>query len=225
MFVSTVLLAVAPLGDGEQGSVGPRINGGTNGFCFSGLDRSAAMVNGFDILIVILLVLTIAAGFFGGIVRFASMALAIYFSAIAAAHWYLDLAAFGHRHFRDFSLDAGRFVMFVAIMAFGTIVLTPVIAWTVGRFNPPRRWQIADNVIGAGLGGVAIVLSLVPLSLVLQALNQTVLNTGGSTLGGVHDQIERSALIPVFLRMAPVFIHLISPWFPGGVPPILSVVR
>ena len=115
--------------------------------------------------------------------------------------------------------------MFVGILAAGTMVLTPVIAWTIGRLKLPRRWQIADNMVGAGLGVVALALSMIPMSLVLQALNQTVLNSGGSTLGGVHDQIEQSALIPVFLRMAPVFIHLISPWFPGGVPPILSVVR
>jgi uncharacterized membrane protein required for colicin V production len=183
------------------------------------------MINVLDILIVIMLALTIAAGFFGGIVRLAAMAIAIYLSSIAAARWYLDLAKVGHRHINGFSLDVGQFVMFVAILAAGTIVLTPAIAWSIGRLKLPRRWQIADNMVGAGLGAVALALSLIPMSLVLQALNQTVLNSGGSTLSGMHDQIDRSALIPVFLRMAPVFVHMISPWFPGGVPPILSVVR
>ena len=183
------------------------------------------MIDGLDILIVITLALTIVIGFFGGIVRLASMAMAIYLSSVAAARWYLDLAEIGHRHIYDFSLEVGQFVMFIAILAFGTIILTPAIAWTLGRIKLPRRWQIADNIVGAGLGVVALALSVIPMSLVLHALNQTVLNSGGSTLGGVRHQIEQSALIPVFLRLAPLFIQMISPWFPGGVPPILSVVR
>ena len=43
------------------------------------------MIDGLDILIVITLALTIVIGFFGGIVRLASMAMAIYLSSVAAA--------------------------------------------------------------------------------------------------------------------------------------------
>lgn len=184
------------------------------------------MINGLDVLIVVLLATTIVVGFFGGIARLAAMAIAIYLGSVAAARWYVDLAKIGHRHINNFSVETGQFVVFVAIIAVTTLALTPIISRAFGAVRFPRRWEIADNVAGAGLSVVATALSVIPMSLVLQALNQTVLNSGGgSTLGGVHRQIEQSALIPVFLRMAPVFVHLISPWFPGGLPPILSVVR
>ncbi len=184
------------------------------------------MINGLDILIIVALAIAIAVGFFGGITRLAAMGIAIYLGSVAAARWYIDLAKVGHRHINNFSVETGQFVMFVGLIVVTALVLTPVLARTFGAIRFPRRWEIADNVAGAGLGVVALALSVIPMSLVLQALNQTVLNSGsGSTLGGAHGQIEQSALIPVFLRMAPTFVHLISPWFPGGLPPILSVVR
>ena len=63
------------------------------------------------------------------------------------------------------------------------------------------------------------------LAITLQALNQTIGITGGDAiLTSVRGQINDSTLVPIFLRMAPFFGGMISPWFPGGLPPILAGV-
>jgi hypothetical protein len=59
---------------------------------------------------------------------------------------------------------------------------------------------------------------------VLQALNQTIAHSGrDAMLSSARSQFDDSMLVPDFLRMAPSFERLISPWFLGG-PPILSEV-
>lgn len=184
------------------------------------------MTNGLDIIIIIALAIMIVAGFFGGFTRLAAMAISIYLGSVAATRWCVDLATLAHRHINHFSVATGQFLMFAGMIVATTLVLTPILARSFAAISFPRRWEIADNLAGAGVGVVATALSAIPMSLVLQALNQSVLNAGnGSSMGRVHNQIEQSALMPVFLRMAPVFVHLISPWFPGGLPPILSAVR
>ena len=72
------------------------------------------------------------------------------------------------------------------------------------------------------MGVAAAALIVLPMSIVLVALNQTV---GGAFISGAHGQVEHSALAPVFLRIAPLFVRSLSPRFPSGLPPILTVVR
>jgi uncharacterized membrane protein required for colicin V production len=226
MFVSTVPDAMGLMGDRACGLDDHKIHCGIWFTFLEAVDWGAAMTNGLDILIIIALAIMIVAGFFGGFTRLAAMAISIYLGSVAAARWYVDLAMIAHRHINHFSVATGQFFIFAGMIVAATLALTPIIARTFTVIRFPKRLEIADNIVGAGLGVVATALSAVPMSLVLQALNQTVLNAGdGSSMGRVHNQIEQSALMPLFLRMAPVFVHLISPWFPGGLPPILSVVH
>jgi hypothetical protein len=93
----------------------------------------------------------------------------------------------------------------------------------------PRRIEIIDNAGGAALGvGVAVLavtLAAMFLAIMLQALNQTL---GGSTqesaMTWLRGQLDASVLVPIFVRMTPVFTQIIEPWFPRGLPPILSGV-
>ncbi len=222
MFVSTVRRLLAPMGDGSAEAIGPRMNGMPRFTRQAALDRSVTMINGLDLLILFALAIFIGIGFFGGVARLVAMGIAIYLGTVAAERWYVELARAGHRHIHNFSVETGQFVVFVGLIVVTTLVLTPVVARGLGFIRFPRRVEIADNIFGAGLGVVALALSVIPMTLVLQALNQTVQSSGGS---GAHSLVEQSALIPLFLRMAPLFVHLISPWFPSGLPPILTVVR
>jgi uncharacterized membrane protein required for colicin V production len=226
MFVSTELDRMGPMGDGARAERNHRINRGTTFALLETFGWGGAMTNVLDIIIIFTLAIMIVAGFFGGFTRLVAMAISVYLGSVAATRWYVDLAKLAHRHISHFSVATGQFLMFAGMIVVSTMILTPIIARSFVVIRFPRRWEIADNVAGAGVGLVAMALSAVPMSLVLQALNQSVLNAGdGTSLGRVHNQIEQSALMPVFLRMAPVFVHLISPWFPGGLPPILSAVR
>jgi uncharacterized membrane protein required for colicin V production len=184
------------------------------------------MINWLDIAILAALLVVIAIGFIGGFVRLVSMSIAIYLGAVIAGRWYMDLTEEAHRHISGFDIHSGQFFVFGAVMVIASTALTSLISRGIGRIRFPRRIEIADNVLGACVAVVATALSLVPMSLVLQALNQSVLSSsGGSLIGGAKDQIEGSAFIPFFLKLAPVFVHMMSPWFPSGMPPILSVVH
>lgn len=189
-------------------------------------DRSPNVINWLDMFIIAAFAAIILVGFIGGLVRLTAMAIAVYLGAVAAARWYVDLTDLAHRQINGFDVRSGQFFVFGAVMIVTSILMTWLLAYSFGKIRFPRRIEIADNVLGAGVGIVATALALVPMSLVLQALNASVLNSsGGSILGVAQDQIDQSRLLPVFLRLAPVFVQMISPWLPSGIPPILSVVH
>lgn len=190
------------------------------------IEWSPKVINWLDVFIIAALAAIILVGFFGGLARLAAMAIAIYLGSVAAARWYVDVTDVAHREINGFDTRSGQFFIFGVIMIVTSIAMTWMLAYSFGKIKFPRRIEIADNVLGAGVGIVAIGLALVPMSLVLQALNASVLSTsGGSILGVAQGQIDQSRLIPLFLRMAPVFVRMISPWLPSGIPPILSVVH
>src|SRR5947209_9764367 len=112
------------------------------------------MINWLDISILTVLAAAIGVGFAGGLVRVAAMSIALYLGSVAAARWYIVLAQSAHRHVASFTLERGQFVMFVGILAATTLVLTPLISHGLGKLHLSRRWEIADNSVGAG-GGVA----------------------------------------------------------------------
>jgi hypothetical protein len=97
--------------------------------------------------------------------------------------------------------------------------------WTI-RFKLPRRVMVMDNIGGVALGlllsAITLTFAALFLTIVLQALNQTVTLTGSGVLGFARGQIKDSALLPHFLKMVPVVTTAISPWFPNGLPPILD---
>ena len=107
------------------------------------------------------------------------------------------------------------------------MVFSFYIARWLGELKFSRRIEIIDNVGGAALGllvsGLAVTLAAMLLAVMLQALNQTFgAGSNDSVVGFVHDQINQSAMVPFFLKVAPYFVRIISPWFPNGLPPILS---
>jgi uncharacterized membrane protein required for colicin V production len=188
--------------------------------------RSPTVINWLDLFIIAALAATILVGFIGGLVRLTAMAIAIYLGSVVAARWYVGVTDVAHRHINGFDTRSVQFFVFGALMIVTSAVMTWLLGAGFGKIRFPRRIEIADNVLGAGVGIIATALSLVPVSLVLQALNESVLSTsGGSILGIAQNEIDQSRLIPLFLRMAPVFVRLISPWLPSGIPPILSVVH
>jgi hypothetical protein len=109
------------------------------------------------------------------------------------------------------------------------VILTMVVSRWLSEVRLPRRIAVLDNIGGAALGvvvsGLAMTMAAMLLAITLQALNQTlVIADRDAVLSSVRGQIHGSTLMPIFLRMTPFFVQMISPWFPGGLPPILSGV-
>jgi hypothetical protein len=123
--------------------------------------------------------------------------------------------------------QTGQLVFFLVLFFAFSALMTVVVSRWLGEVRLPRRLQVFDNIGGAALGvvvsGLAMTLAAMMLAITLQALNQTLDVSGNDAiLTRFRGQIDGSTLVPIFLRMAPFFARLISPWFPGGLPKILD---
>jgi uncharacterized membrane protein required for colicin V production len=185
------------------------------------------MINGLDVFIIATFITVIAVGFFSGVTRVTSAILAIYFSSIVSAAFYDSLTDAVRTHITSMGEETGHLFFFCVLFFFFTGIFTFMISKWLGALKFPRRLEIVDNVGGAALGvivsSLAVTLAATLLVVILQALNQTFgSGSGDSMVGLVHNQINDSALVPLFMRISPHFVRLISPWFPSGLPPILS---
>jgi len=185
------------------------------------------MFNAMDIMIIAAFLAIIGFGFFSGITRVTSAILALYFGAVFAAAFYQPLSDVARDYLTTMGEQTGYLVFFLLLFFFFSVIFTMVVSRWLGEIKLPRRVQVLDNIGGAALGvivsGLAMTMAAMLLAITLQALNQTLVFTSrDAVLTTVRAQIDGSTLVPIFLRMAPFFSRLISPWFPGGMPPILS---
>jgi membrane protein required for colicin V production len=184
------------------------------------------MLNALDVAIVATFLTVIALGFFNGVSKVTSAILAIYFGSIISAAFYRPVTDGARNYVHTMSESTGQLFFFVILFFVFSSAFTFMISNWLGGLKLPRRVEIVDNLGGAALGvvvsGLAVTLAAMLLVILLQALNQTFGPGSNAMVGWVHNQIDDSALVPVFLKMAPHFVRLISPWFPSGLPPILS---
>lgn len=184
------------------------------------------MINGLDLFIIVTFLAVITLGFFNGVTKVTAAIFGIYFSAIVAAAFYRPLTDAVREHMTTMSLKTGYLFFFIVLFLAFAAAFSYVIAKWLGRLKLPRRIEILDNVGGAALGVVvamlAATLAAMLLVVVVQALNQTFGVAPVGSVGSVHQQINESQLVPLFLKLSPVFASLLEPWFPGGLPPILS---
>ena len=186
-------------------------------------------MNGLDFAILFAFLAIIGLGFFGGMARVAAAIVAIYIASIVAGFFYQELA----QVFRDYVSNVGRNTseLFVFMILF---TISGAIAWflvssALKGIKVSRQTPIAGNVNGTTVGVVvsamAVVLAVLLISIMLQVLNQTVGSGSAGALGNsISNQIQASALVPIFLDVQPFVTQAIQPWFPNGVPSILSTV-
>jgi uncharacterized membrane protein required for colicin V production len=182
-----------------------------------------------DFLVIATFLGIIGLGFFNGITRVTSAIVSIYFGSVFAAAFYRPVTAVARKYLTTMTPQTGHLVFFLLLFFCFSVVFTIIVSRWLGEVKLPRRIEIIDNIGGAALGvivsALAMTLAAMLLAITLQALNQTLVFSGrDAVLGFVRNQIDGSTLVPIFLRMAPFFTRLISPWFPGGLPPILSGV-
>ncbi len=187
------------------------------------------MFNAMDIMVIATFLGIIGFGFFCGVTRVTAAIFALYFGAVFAAAFYQPLGDLSRRYLTTMEEQTGHLVFFLILFFVFSVIFTIIVSRWIGEIKLPRRIQVFDNVGGAALGiivsGLAMTLAAMLLAITLQALNQTIGVTDGDTVStSVRSQIHDSTLVPIFLRMAPFFGSMISPWFPGGLPPILSTV-
>jgi uncharacterized membrane protein required for colicin V production len=187
------------------------------------------MFNAMDLMIIATFFAIIGFGFFSGVTRVTSAILSLYFGAVFAAAFYRPLSDVARQKLTTMEEQTGDLVFFLLLFFAFSTVFTMIVSRWLGDIKLPRRIQVFDNIGGAALGvivsGLAMTMAAMLLAITLQALNQTIVfSDRDAVLSSVQGQIRNSTLVPIFLRMAPFFASIISPWFPGGLPPILSTV-
>lgn len=184
-------------------------------------------MNFLDVLILAVFAGVIAAGFFVGVGRALSAIVATYFGTVMAATFYDPLGGAFETLVADINPSTARLIAFLILFTGISIGIGYVIIRTVESSSASNRFVILNNIGGAALGGivaaVTITLSVTVTVILVQALAQSTANAAdGTLLASIGSQIKGSALAPVFLDMLPYVTRIVEPWFPGGLPPILT---
>ena len=184
-------------------------------------------MNILDILILAIFAGVIATGFFVGIGRALSAIVAIYFATVMAAAFYRPLGGAFERAVSGINADTAKLIAFLLLFTITGAGIGYVIIRTVESMSASNRFVILNNIGGAALGivvaVVTVTLSITVTVILIQALAQTTINAAdGTILASLRTQIRGSALAPVFLDLLPYVTTIVAPWFPGGLPPILT---
>lgn len=184
-------------------------------------------MNVLDILILCIFAGVIATGFFVGIGRALSAIVAIYFATVMSATFYEPLGDFFEGGVGGINPSTAKLVAFLLLFVCASVGIGFVIIRTIESMSATNRFVILNNIGGAALGvivaAVTITLSITVTVILVQALAQSTADAAdGTTLAGVSGQIKGSALAPVFLDLLPYVTTIVEPWFPGGLPPILT---
>lgn len=183
-------------------------------------------MNVLDFVIIAAIGGMVGFGFFVGISRVTAGLVAIYFAAIVAATFYQSVAESLERVAPSLSSSTAELLTFVILFLSMTGLFVFLIVHSLRASSLAGRFSILDNVGGATLGiviaGVTVALAMTVITLALQVLTSTTIGSQDGMLGMVQSQVSGSALTPVFLKLLPILTSSIRPWFPGGLPDILT---
>jgi uncharacterized membrane protein required for colicin V production len=183
-------------------------------------------MNALDFIIIAVVGVTIGAGFFLGISRVTAGIIAMYFAAIVSATFYQSISDTLSSHAKQMNPATADLLSFVMLFLGLTALFVWVITHSIKASNMAGRFAILDNVGGATLGiviaGVTVALAMTITTLMLQVLTRTSVGSSDGMLGTVQSQVQGSALTPIFLKLLPILTSTIRPWFPGGLPDILT---
>lgn len=185
------------------------------------------MFNALDIALLVGLMVILGAAFFGGISKTVSSILAVYLAAVCAGMFYDEITEVARRNIA-IGKTTGELGFFLLMFLACSMLFTFVIAHWLEGLRMPRWFGVLDSIGGAAVGllvaGAAVTVAALLLSITVQALQQVAVSGQGPLVGLVGEQIRGSVLVPLFLRLSPLVGSLIEPWFPGGLPKLLTGV-
>jgi len=153
----------------------------------------------------------------------------IYCSAVVAAKFYRPFSEIVlSKLFPDMSSFTGDLVAFLFLMLVIGVSVSVGLGrnWAVVRL--PQKLGVFNNIGGAAFGiivGVlAVVLGAMVISLGLQVLNATAELGSSPTLLSLRAEMRQALLVPMLMKLVPVFVLPLRPWFPSGLPSILAPV-
>lgn len=185
-------------------------------------------MNLVDLLIAMLFIGVAAAGFFAGIARMLSVMVGMYFATVLAATFYERAGDIIQDALNQISTGAAEFTAFILLFLVLTVGFAYIIFRTTHPVSPRRRFAIFDSIGGATLSVVvafvSITMALAITVVMIQAARSTAVGSDVGLMENVDNQIEASSLAPIFMELLPFITLAVRPWFPGGLPPILTEV-
>ncbi|CAN5723513.1 hypothetical protein BH23CHL2_BH23CHL2_19100 [soil metagenome] len=183
-------------------------------------------MNMMDAVIVAMFLAIAGVGFFVGVVRTSSSMVALYLATVIAATFYERLGNLFRGVLDAMSVGAAHFIAFVILFVGITAMFSYLIETTLHPTSTKRRFAILDNLGGASLSiviaFVAITMSLAITVILIQAAIAASGDASSGPMSVVRSQMDVSVLAPLFLRLLPILTAAVRPWFPGGLPPILT---
>jgi hypothetical protein len=187
-------------------------------------------VNVFDIVFAIAFVGIVGLGFMGGVIRLGFTLVSLYLGVIVATYFYLAVGTAMSNAISDLAPFTATVVSFFALLSAATAALVATLLRTFGTLRLPRRLASLDQIGGSALGVVTATFCIVVVVLVLGfffRLMQQAADAGVNVwplalmLGG---QLRLSFLARFFVELGQPLFVLVVPWFPNGLPVILTSV-
>ena len=185
------------------------------------------MPNMFDVLVIALFGGTVLIGFLAGLGKVLATLGGIYGGALLAALFYRPFSGqVLAKLFPAMSPFTAQLVAFLLLLggaalalgiALGRGHLFSALGQRLGLLG-----RIGGGPLGVAVGVCATILAALITSLGLQVFHATADLGASPAMAQLQDAMASSALVPMFLKLAPVVIAPLRPFFPQGLPPLLA---
>ncbi len=186
------------------------------------------MINFIDILLMLIFIAIAAAGYLGGTLRLLLVLISLYLSVVVAGFFYIPFAGWLYRTFETMDAFGAQMVAFLLLIIVTTAAVALSLIKTFGQARLPRFLAGLDQVGGGMLGVVTACFAAILISIVLRAffgfIGQTAA-AGAPVWPGflaLAQQTQASGVARLFLQLSTPLFILVQPWFPDGLPAILT---
>lgn len=174
-------------------------------------------MNGVDILFILLLLGSLALGFFQGTIKLVVAIIAFYVSIILASLYFPIVGNFFRQRFRS-TLEVGQITAFAVILLFSFLLLTVAGLYTFRYAKMPASLDFVDRIVGTMLGLLLGALFLGMLSILLQGLFIDRDVAGSVTfpiIGALQRNVRSSFLVAFFgNQILPLIYASVQPALP-----------
>ncbi len=168
----------------------------------------------FDLLIMGFFFAVVLLSFLGGFDKVVSILAGMYLGALAAAKLYLILAD---------KMLSKLFPALVLLIVSISVSIALSRNWALKR--SAQRLGVINNLAGGVLGLVlaflATILTGMAITVFLHVMNATGELGASPTMSDLELMLSDSALVPMFVKLMPVALAPLMPWFPSGMPSLL----
>lgn len=185
-------------------------------------------INLIDIVLMLAFVGIAALGFLGGTLRLLLVLISLYLAVVVGGLFYIPVALWLFRTFEAMDAFSAQMLAFFLLIIITTIVLAVSLIHTFGAAKLPRFVASLDQIGGGALGVITAAFSVILISIILRLFFGFVAQTAAAGapvwpgMVALAEQARTSAVARLFLQISAPLFAIIQPWFPSGLPEILT---